>query len=106
MMKDPIYIWEITIPMKIEWKLWAACILCGIDICQEYCDVNIASFCDYEVLQKANYHEYFADVLICCSDEKEKELYHKLIELDVYAVDMWLLDSFDDMEEDILWSKK
>jgi hypothetical protein len=34
-MNKPIYIWEITIPMEIEWKLWAACILCGINVCTD-----------------------------------------------------------------------
>lgn len=101
-MNEPIYIWEVTIPMEIEWKLWAACILCGIDVCtdDECAGINTAFLCDYGVLCKTNVPKYYADALICCSDLKERELYHKLIELDVYAVDMWLLDSFDDMEEE------
>lgn len=98
-MSEPIYIWELTIPMKIEWKLWAACILCGIDICDDYRDTNCASFCDYEVLYKADCRGYFADVLICCSDKKEMELYDKLVELGVYATDMWLLDILEEDED-------
>ena len=94
---EPKYVWEITIPIKIERKLWQAMVLIGIDISDE-CTVW---FSDYIRMNKADLNGLYADVILTATDSEIIDLYRKLKELNVYATDMWIIDICDDEEDDI-----
>lgn len=103
-MDEPQYVWEVTIPAKIEYKLYQACILVGIDIHDDY----YCWFSDYTIINKADYKGLYADVIITCTDEKINELYHKLVELESEYTDIWLIDEVEEEieEENETWQNQ
>lgn len=94
-MKESVYIWEITIPQKIEYKLWQALLLMGIDIHDEY----KVWFADYMRINKASCNGLYADVLITGTDSEITQLIHELNKLKVFATDIWLVDEVCEEEE-------
>lgn len=92
-----MFYWEITIPAKIEYKLYQACILIGIDILDEY----IFWFSDYTILAKSDYRGLYADFIIICDEQLMMNLYKKLAELGANNADMWILDEVcEEIEEE------
>lgn len=88
-MTEPTFIWELTIPRKIEHKLWQALILIGIDINDEL----RACLSDYIMLEgEESFRRMHADLLLTMTDLESASLLHKLQELDAYDVHMWVVD--------------
>lgn len=96
-MDEPKYVWEVTIPAKIEYKLYQACILVGIDIHDDY----YCWFSDYTIINKANYKGLYADIIITGTDSIMTLLYHKLLELKAENTDIWLIDElYEELAEE------
>ena len=101
-MSEPIYIWEVLIPSKIEHLLYKACILNGIDIY----DDDVVYFSDY--VKCAGQKGFYADVIITASDKDMIRLYHRLCELKAENTTMWIVDEIIEEieEENELWQKQ
>lgn len=96
-MNEPIWIWEITIPQKIEYKLYQACLMVGIDIS----NTDELWFSDYMRINKCGYNGIYADVIVSCTDKTMHVLYKKLVDLEAENTDMWILDEvIDEIEEE------
>lgn len=95
-MDEPVYVWELTIPQKIEYKLWQALLLLGIDIHDEY----TVWFSDYMWLHKACYTGCYSDIIMAVTDQEMIAIWHKLKDLKAYGTDMWIVDELCDDEEE------
>lgn len=88
------YVWEITIPMKQEYKFWQALILLGVDIHDE----QVVWFSDYMILHKYIFRGLYADIIYVGSDNDIEQLRKMLIKLEADCVDGWIIDEYE--EED------
>lgn len=97
MTDEPIYVWQVYIPAKIEYRLYQACILIGLDIYDEW----EVQFDGYTKLAKGVRPDLYASVVITCTDDTAVALMHKLKDLGVTDTDMWILDELEqEIEEE------
>lgn len=96
-MKEPIYIWGVTIPAKIENKLYQACILNGIDIYND----NIVWFDTYQWMYKLDERpSLYASVILTLTDSEMCALYHRLCDLHATYTDFEILDELEEEIDD------
>lgn len=88
------YVWEITIPMKQEYKIWQALILMGVDINDE----EIA-FLDYTILHKSLFKGLYSDILYVASDNDIIQLEKMLLKLKADCVDIYIIDVYEEEED-------
>lgn len=88
------YVWEITIPMKQEYKFWQALLIMGVNIHDE----DIVWFSDYTILHKYLFKGLYADIIYVANDNDIEQLRKMLIKLKADCVDAWIIDEYE--EED------
>lgn len=89
---EQLYVWEITIPMKQEYKIWQALILLGIDIRNDF----VVWLSDYRIIHKYLFKGLYADIIYVASDNDIEQLRKMLIKLKADCVDGWILEEYEE----------